>query len=158
MAKLLVLHGPNLNLLDIREPNHYGNKRLEDINNILIQQAQALGHAITCFQTNAEHALIDRIHQALHESVDFILINPAAFGHTSLALRDAFLTVRIPFIELHLSNIFARESYRHHSYLSDIAAGCITGFGADSYRLAVLAAHNKLITGEKTWIHEKLEN
>ena len=144
MAKILVLHGPNLNLLGVREPHVYGHTRLEDINNQLIQQASALDHLITCFQSNSEHALIDRIQHAFHEQLDFILINPAAFTHTSIAIRDTLLAVKIPFIEIHLSNTHAREPFRHHSYFSDIAIGTIGGFGADSYRLGLLAANSYL--------------
>lgn len=149
MAKILVLHGPNLNLLGTREPQHYGHERLEDINKCLIGQGMELGHSVICFQSNAEHQLIDRIQQALHEKIDFILVNPAAFTHTSIALRDALLAVAIPFIEVHLSNVHARESFRHHSYFSDIAVGTINGFGATSYKLALLAANNHLKTKSK---------
>jgi len=144
MAKILILHGPNLNMLGTREPAVYGNDRLEDINNHLIQQGMSLNHTITCFQSNAEHELIDRIQQSLHEKTDFILINPAALTHTSIALRDALLAVAIPFIEVHLSNVHARESFRQHSFFSDIAVGVISGFGANGYRLALLAAHDYL--------------
>lgn len=148
MAKILTLNGPNLNLLGTREPALYGNDRLEDINNQLIQQAMALGHSALCFQSNAEHELINRIQQAMHEKVDFILINPAAFTHTSIALRDALLAVKIPFIEIHLSNVHAREPFRHKSFFSDIAIGTIGGFGANGYRLALLAAHDYLQKSE----------
>lgn len=141
MAKILVLHGPNLNLLGIREPGVYGSSRLEDINNLVIQAANELGHSVTCFQSNAEHGLVDRIQHALHESIQMILFNPAAFTHTSIAIRDALLAVQIPFIEIHLSNIFARESFRQKSFFSDIAVGVISGFNAMSYKLALLAAH-----------------
>jgi len=144
MGKILTLHGPNLNLLGTREPLLYGNDRLEDINNLLIQQGMSLGHSVICFQSNAEHQLIDRIQQAMNEKIDFILINPAAFTHTSIAIRDALLAVQIPCIEIHLSNVHARESFRQHSYFSDIAIGTIGGFGANSYRLALLAAHDHL--------------
>lgn len=144
MGKILTLHGPNLNLLGTREPLHYGNDRLEHINNLLIQQGMTLGHSVICFQSNAEHQLIDRIQQAMNEKIDFILINPAAFTHTSIAIRDALLAVSIPFIEIHLSNIHAREPFRQHSYFSDVAIGTIGGFGANSYQLALLAAHNYL--------------
>lgn len=144
MAKILVLHGPNLNMLGTREPKVYGRDRLEDINNLVIQQANELGHSATCFQSNAEHELIARIQHALHENIQFILINPAAFTHTSIALRDALLSAHIPFIEIHLSNIYARETFRHHSYFSDIAVGVISGFGAMGYKLAMLAAHEHL--------------
>lgn len=142
MAKILILHGPNLNLLGTREPNIYGRDQLEDINHLLISQGSALSHTVICFQSNAEHELINRIHTALNEKIDFILFNPAAFTHTSIALRDALLSVNIPFIELHLSNVHARELFRQHSYFSDIAIGTITGFGKQSYRLALLAAND----------------
>lgn len=141
MAKILLLHGPNLNLLGIREPNHYGHLGLEDINNLVIQQAVTHDHTAICFQSNAEHQIVDRIQQALHEKIDFIIINPAAFTHTSVAIRDALLAVQIPFIEVHLSNTHARESFRQHSYFSDIAVGTINGFGAISYELALIAAN-----------------
>lgn len=144
MAKFLIIHGPNLNLLGIREPNLYGKERMEDINNLIIQQATRLNHTAICFQSNAEHHLIDRIQQALHEKIDFIIINPAAFTHTSIALRDALLAVQIPFIEVHLSNIHARETFRQHSYFSDIAVGVISGLGANGYELAVIAATHYL--------------
>ena len=144
MAKLLVLHGPNLNLLGAREPEIYGRETLADINNQLAQRAQAAGHELAWFQSNAEHELIGRIHQARDEQVDYILINPGAFTHTSVALRDALAAVAIPFIELHMSNVHAREPFRHHSYLSDLAVGVICGFGSDSYRLALEAAAVKL--------------
>ena len=145
MAKIFVLHGPNLNMLGVREPTIYGHDRLENINNLLIQQANELGHSATCFQSNAEHELIARIQQALHENVQFILMNPAALTHTSIALRDALLSVHIPFVEIHLSNTCARESFRHQNYFSDIAIGIISGFGVNSYKLAMLAAHEYLV-------------
>lgn len=145
MSKILILHGPNLNLLGLREPAVYGTTGLQDINNQLIQQASALGHQAHCFQSNAEHILIEKIQGArITEAVDFILLNPAAFTHTSIAIRDALLAVQIPFIEIHLSNIHARESFRHHSFFSDIAVGTIGGFGANSYQLALIAAHEYL--------------
>lgn len=140
MALILVLHGPNLNLLGTREPEVYGTATLANINQLLTQQAQAAGHQLQFLQSNAEHALIDRIHAAKAEKVDFILINPGAFTHTSIALRDALLGVGIPFIEVHLSNVHAREAFRQHSYLSDVAVGVICGFGAQSYELALQAA------------------
>lgn len=139
MARILVLHGPNLNLLGVREPTVYGRETLADINASLQTRAQAAGHDLSWFQSNAEHELIARIHQARDEGMAWILINPAAFTHTSVALRDALAGVAIPFIEIHLSNPHAREPFRHHSYLSDIAAGVISGFGGDSYRLALEA-------------------
>ncbi|WP_130619250.1 type II 3-dehydroquinate dehydratase [Dyella amyloliquefaciens] len=140
MAKILVLHGPNLNLLGVREPEVYGRDTLDDIDAFLLQRAQAAGQELETFQSNAEHALIDRIHQARLDGTAIILINPGAFTHTSISLRDALAGVAIPFIELHLSNVHAREEFRRHSYLSDIAVGVICGFGADSYRLALDAA------------------
>lgn len=140
MASILLLNGPNLNLLGSREPEIYGADTLQDIEQRLHHQAKQLGCALECFQTNAEHQLIEKIHTAFRESVDFIVINPGAFTHTSVALRDAFLGTRIPFIELHLSNVHARESFRRHSYLSDIAKGVICGLGAQGYELALTAA------------------
>jgi 3-dehydroquinate dehydratase-2 len=144
MAKLLVLHGPNLNLLGVREPDIYGRETLADINNQLAQRAQAAGHELAWYQSNAEHELIGRIHQARDEQVASILINPGAFTHTSIALRDALAAVAIPFIEVHMSNVHAREPFRRHSYLSDLAIGVICGFGSDSYRLGLDAAMAKL--------------
>ena len=144
MAQILVLNGPNLNLLGTREPGHYGTRTLADIEKELALQAEAAGHQLTCFQSNAEHRLIERIHQAGEEGIGFILINPAAFTHTSVALRDALLGVAIPFIEVHLSNVFAREPFRHHSYLSDVAVGVISGLGALGYSLALRAAVEQL--------------
>lgn len=144
MARILVLNGPNLNLLGTREPGHYGSRTLAEIEERLVRQAKAAGHRLDCFQSNAEHLLVERIHQAGSEGVDFILINPAAFTHTSVALRDALLGVAIPFIEVHLSNVFARESFRHHSYLSDVAVGVVSGLGATGYELALQAALERL--------------
>jgi 3-dehydroquinate dehydratase II len=140
--QLLALHGPNLNLLGTREPGLYGSASLEQINTELEQRAVELGAAIACFQSNHEGALVDRIHQA-RGSIDGILINAGAYTHTSIALRDALLGVAIPFVEVHLSNVHAREPFRHHSYLADKAVGVICGFGAGSYRLALegLVAH-----------------
>lgn len=140
MATILVLHGPNLNLLGLREPGIYGATTLDDINRTLTQMAQNAGHHLQTLQSNAEYELIDRIHDARKEGVDFIIINPAAFTHTSVALRDALLGVDIPFIEVHLSNVHKREAFRHHSYFSDVAQGVICGFGATSYELALQAA------------------
>nr|VFJ52666.1 MAG: 3-dehydroquinate dehydratase-2 [Candidatus Kentron sp. FM]VFJ52679.1 MAG: 3-dehydroquinate dehydratase-2 [Candidatus Kentron sp. FM]VFK09389.1 MAG: 3-dehydroquinate dehydratase-2 [Candidatus Kentron sp. FM] len=140
MAKLLLLHGPNLNLLGEREPTLYGNQRLAEINQRLVLLARERGRELMCFQSNAEHELIDRIYTAKEQDIAFIIINPAAFTHTSIALRDAFLAVAIPFIEVHLSNIYQREPFRHHSYLSDIAAGIIIGLGPRGYELALRAA------------------
>lgn len=145
MAKLLLLNGPNLNLLGVREPAVYGAATLADIEQRCAALAQALGpHELACYQSNAEYELINRIHAARQENVAFIVINPAAFTHTSVALRDALLGVGIPFIEVHLSNVFARESFRHHSYLSDIAVGVISGLGAQGYELALRAANCRL--------------
>ncbi|OOG49667.1 type II 3-dehydroquinate dehydratase [Rhodanobacter sp. C01] len=144
MAKILVLHGPNLNLLGVREPQIYGHETLTDINQQLAARAQATGHELAWFQSNAEHELIGRIHQGRDDQTTMILINAGAFTHTSIALRDALASVAIPFIEVHLSNVFARESFRHHSYLSDMAIGVICGFGGNSYRLALEAAIQRL--------------
>ena len=142
MASILVLNGPNLNLLGTREPETYGRTTLADIEARLQDLADA--HQLECFQSNSEGALIDRIHQAGRDGVDFILINPAAFTHTSVALRDALAATRIPFIEVHLSNVHAREAFRHHSYFSDLAIGVIAGLGAKGYELALVAAMEKL--------------
>jgi len=142
--KLLLLNGPNLNLLGSREPGIYGSDTLAAIERRAAEVARETGHELVVFQSNAEHALVERIHAAKGEDIAFIVINPAAFTHTSVALRDAFLAVRIPFIEVHLSNPAAREAFRHHSYLSDIASGCISGLGAYGYELAVRAAARQL--------------
>jgi 3-dehydroquinate dehydratase-2 len=139
MANILVLHGPNLNLLGTREPTHYGADTLDTISVRLTQAAAALNLELTSIQSNAEYELIDAIHAA-SASTDFIIINPAAFTHTSVALRDALSAVEIPFIEVHLSNVHARETFRHHSYFSDIAVGVICGLGAQGYELALQAA------------------
>ena len=144
MANILVLNGPNLNLLGSREPQHYGATRLADIESELVQSAQQAGHSLSCFQSNAEHELVERIHTALDEQVDFIIINPAAFTHTSVAIRDALSAVKIPFIEIHLSNIYARESFRHTSYFSDLAQGVISGLGPKGYQLALQAAIDQI--------------
>ncbi len=144
MAKLLLLHGPNLNLLGTREPEVYGCITLADIDADLAARAQAAGHALEAFQTNAEHELVNRVQTAATDGTAFILINPAAFTHTSVALRDALTGVAIPFIEIHLSNPHAREPFRQHSYFSDKAVGVICGFGADSYRYALDAALQRL--------------
>lgn len=144
MAKLLVLHGPNLNLLGSREPDVYGRTTLAGIDAELTRAAQAAGHELATLQSNAEHVLIDRVHAAATDGTAFILINPGAFTHTSIALRDALAAVAIPFIEVHLSNVHAREAFRRHSYFSDLALGVIAGFGADSYRLALDAALRRL--------------
>ena len=140
MATFLVLHGPNLNLLGTREPGVYGATTLAEINADLEARARAAGHQLHYLQSNAEYQLIERIHAARGEGVDFIIINPAAFTHSSVALRDALLAVSIPFIEVHLSNVHKREPFRHHSYFSDVAVGVICGLGASGYRLALEAA------------------
>ena len=146
MSDILVLNGPNLNLLGKREPQHYGKLSLDEIQQALQNQATAAGFEMAFLQSNAEHSLIDAIHAAMENGTRFILINPAAFTHTSVAIRDALLGCNIPFIELHLSNVHAREPFRQHSYLSDIAIGVITGLGADSYRLAMDAAIQRIQT------------
>jgi 3-dehydroquinate dehydratase II len=147
MASLLLINGPNLNLLGSREPQVYGRTSLSEIERELCVKADALGHTLACFQSNSEEKIIDRIQKASADSVNFILLNPGALTHTSIAIRDALLGVAIPFIEIHLSNVFAREEFRRHSYLSDIAAGCLFGLGASGYELALLAAHSKLANG-----------
>lgn len=144
MAKILVLHGPNLNLLGTREPELYGHATLAAIDAGLAATARAAGHELASFQSNAEHALVDRVQAAAGDGTGFILVNPAAFTHTSIALRDAFAAVAIPFVEIHLSNVHAREPFRHHSYFSDRAVGVISGFGADGYRLALDAVLRRL--------------
>lgn len=144
MATILVLHGPNLNLLGQREPDIYGHTTLDDINQRLEQQAEQRGHRVLHFQSNAESELVDRVQAAQREGVGFILINPAAFTHTSVALRDALAAVAIPFIEIHLSNTHAREAFRHHSYFSAVAQGVICGLGALGYELALQAALEQL--------------
>jgi 3-dehydroquinate dehydratase-2 len=140
MATILVLHGPNLNMLGTREPETYGHDTLESINQRLAGIAVGAGHHVQTLQSNAEHELIERIHAAPSERVGFIIINPGAFTHSSVALRDALLAVGVPFIEVHLSNVYAREPFRHHSYFSDIAAGVILGLGPIGYELAMQAA------------------
>ena len=140
VTSLLVLHGPNLNLLGTREPEIYGRESLQDINRRLSSQAQTAGVALECFQSNHEGALVERIQQAARESVGFIVINPGAYTHTSIAIRDALAAVRLPFIEVHLSNIHAREPFRHHSYVSDIAVGTICGLGSLGYDYALAYA------------------
>ena len=144
MATITVLNGPNLNLLGIREPGLYGNQTLADIKHKLEQKAAELSHQLNFHQNNAEHQIVELIHEAYHARVDFIIINPAAFTHTSVAIRDALLATRIPFVEVHLSNVHAREPFRKHSYFSDIAKGVICGLGATGYELALLAAHQIL--------------
>ncbi|CAA6802457.1 MAG: 3-dehydroquinate dehydratase II (EC [uncultured Thiotrichaceae bacterium] len=144
MANILLLNGPNLNLLGTREPDVYGNETLADITQHLETLAQQNNHQLTHFQSNAEHELINAIHAAQLQAVEFIIINPGAYTHTSIAIRDAFLGTGTPFIEIHLSNIHQRESFRHHSYLSDIANGVILGLGSQGYQLALQAAMAQL--------------
>jgi 3-dehydroquinate dehydratase II len=144
LARLLVLHGPNLNLLGQREPAVYGRTTLAEIDADLAAIAHESGHDLSSFQSNSEGALIDRIHAAAKEGTAFIVINPGALTHTSVALRDALAAVAIPFVEVHLSNVHAREAFRHRSYIADLAVGVITGFGADSYRLGLTAALRRL--------------
>lgn len=147
MPDLLVINGPNLNLLGTREPEHYGSDTLDDINKRLESQATERGFSLECIQSNSEVELIEKIHQTNNNGVRFILINPAAFTHTSVALRDALSGVGIPFIEIHLSNVHAREAFREHSYFSDIAVGVISGLGAIGYELALQAALQQLTRG-----------
>lgn len=149
MAELLVLNGPNLNLLGEREPQYYGTTTLAEINTQLTRQAEAAGHRLQCFQSNAEHALIDRIQQAATERVAFIVINPAGFTSTSVALRDVLTGTHIPFIEVHLSNVYAREPFRRQSYFSDVAVGVISGLGAQGYELALAYAIEQLKKSKK---------
>lgn len=144
MSGILVLHGPNLNLLGTREPDVYGRTTLEEIDRRLVQRGQAAGVPVRTFQSNAEAPLIERIHGAKSDETAFIIINPAAFTHTSVALRDALAAVGIPFIEVHLSNVHAREPFRKHSYFTDIAVGTVTGLGAQGYELALEAALARL--------------
>ncbi len=148
MAKLLLLNGPNLNLLGAREPVIYGSTDLAEVEATLTIQAERLGHSLTSLQSNAEHVLVERVQCARDDGISFILLNPGAFTHTSIALRDALLAVSVPFIEIHLSNTFAREEFRRHSYFSDIAAGLIVGLGAQGYELALQAAHRQLARTE----------
>ena len=140
MHEILLLNGPNLNLLGIREPDQYGHQTLSDIVEELQTLAQSLQVSLSHFQSNAEHALVERIHAAHEDGTEFIIINPAAFTHTSIALRDALAGVAIPFIEIHLSNVYRREPFRKHSYFSDLAEGIIAGLGAQGYQLALQAA------------------
>lgn len=144
MSSVLVLNGPNLNLLGKREPHLYGSTSLEQIVSMLKTEADARGLELDHFQSNAEHELIDRIHKAREQGITYIIINPGALTHTSIALRDALLGVAIPFIEVHLSNVFARETFRQHSYLSDVASGVISGLGASGYLYALQAIHQRL--------------
>lgn len=152
MKKIRVLHGPNLNLLGFREPSLYGDTTLEQLNEQLIGQAKSAGYMLTAVQHNSEAEMIHEIHQLATDPVDFIIINPAAYTHTSIAMRDALLAVNIPFIEVHISNIYRREPFRHLSYFSDIAQGVITGFGPEGYLLALQA----IIT--KRALHEYSKN
>ncbi|HZX90974.1 MAG TPA: type II 3-dehydroquinate dehydratase [Rudaea sp.] len=144
MAKILVLHGPNLNLLGTREPEIYGRATLAEIDSELAARATEVGHSVESFQSNAEHELIGRVQRTRTDGTAFILINPAGLTHTSVALRDALAAVCVPFIEVHLSNIHARESFRHHSYFSDLAVGVICGLGPTGYGLALTAAMQRL--------------
>lgn len=148
MSSFLLINGPNLNLLGSREPDVYGATCLADIEARCVTVAKELGHDLDCFQSNAEHELIDRVQQAGTDGVEFIILNPGGFTHTSVALRDAFLAVQIPFIEIHLSNTFAREEFRHNSYFSDIANSCLFGFGAHGYELALQAASQQVDNAE----------
>ncbi|MGL5631532.1 MAG: type II 3-dehydroquinate dehydratase [Azovibrio sp.] len=144
--RVLVLHGPNLNLLGVREPQHYGSVTLDDINLALARRAEAADVDLETFQSNHEGALIERIHVAREQEVAYIVINPAAWTHTSIAIRDAMAAVAIPFVEVHLSNVYAREPFRHHSYFSDMAVGVISGLGHEGYLLALEYILNKLNT------------
>ena len=144
MATILVLNGPNLNLLGTREPAVYGASTLEQINQKLMEQAQQAGHDLSCFQSNSEHVLIEQVHKAGEDGVQFIIINPAAYTHTSIAIRDALLGVAIPFVEIHLSNVHRREAFRHHSYFSDIAEGVIAGLGSQGYEFGLAFALSRL--------------
>jgi 3-dehydroquinate dehydratase-2 len=136
IQSILVIHGPNLNMLGTREPQHYGKQTLEDINQALVSMAKVDNIKLETFQSNAEDAIIDKIHALSVNKVDYIIINPAAFTHTSVAIRDALSAVKVPFIEVHLSNVYARESFRHHSYFSDMATAVISGLGAEGYKAA----------------------
>ena len=149
MSSFLLLNGPNLNLLGTREPDVYGATSLGDIEARCQELASEHGHELSSYQSNAEHDLINRVQKAAEEGVDFIIFNPGAFTHTSIALRDTFLAVAIPFIEIHLSNTFAREDFRHHSYFSDIAFACLFGFGAYGYELAIHAANRHITNAEE---------
>ena len=148
MSTFLLINGPNLNLLGSREPEVYGTTTLKDIESKATSKSKKLGHSLECYQSNAEHELVERVQQAAKDGVSFIILNPGAFTHTSIALRDALLAVDIPFVELHLSNTFAREEFRHKSYFSDIAQSCLFGFGAYGYELALLAASNHVADEE----------
>lgn len=146
MTSVLIINGPNLNLLGKREPEIYGHETLTDIENRLVEQGKAAGIEVACFQSNAEHELIDRIHTAMDEDVTHIIINAGAYTHTSIALRDALIGCAIPFTEIHISDVTAREEFRHHSYLSDVAANVIVGKGVKGYEIALDAVINNLAT------------
>ena len=150
MATILVLHGPNLNLLGTREPKHYGTARLADIDALLATEAERLGHRLETLQSNREYELIERVHAAAGGGADFIVINPAGFTHTSVALRDALTGAALPFIEVHLSNIHAREPFRHHSYFSDAAVGVVCGLGPLGYRHALQSASEWLAERDRS--------
>lgn len=150
MSHLLLINGPNLNLLGSREPARYGSTTLPEIEAMLAAEAVTLGHRLTSFQSNHEGGLIDRIHKARGEKVAGILVNAGAYTHTSIALRDALAAVAIPYVEVHLTNVYARESFRHHSYLAEQAVGVIAGFGARSYRLGLIALHEHLAAAAAT--------
>jgi 3-dehydroquinate dehydratase-2 len=162
MANILILHGPNLNLLGSREPELYGNLTLPALNAALETLANELGHTLSISQSNAEHILIDRIHQCQQDETQFIIINPAALTHTSVALRDALIAVDKPFIEVHISNIYRREAFRQHSYFSDIALGVISGLGTEGYQCALRYAHHYLTRSQRSnvplWTCEKSVN
>jgi 3-dehydroquinate dehydratase-2 len=150
MARLLLLNGPNLNLLGSREPALYGGDTLASIEKRLTDQAAKAGHSLIAFQSNAEHELIERIQRCPAEAIDFLLFNPGGYTHTSVALRDALLAVKVPFIEVHLSNMYAREPFSQHSYFSDIAVGSVIGLGARGYEFALTAAIERLTSHGKT--------
>jgi 3-dehydroquinate dehydratase II len=150
MTRLLVLHGPNLNLLGTREPGVYGNVTLQQIDDALVERARLAGVELTAFQSNHEGQIVDRIHAARAEGVEFVLINPAAYTHTSVAIRDALKGVDIPFVEIHLSNVHRREPFRHHSYFSDVAEGVVCGFGWKGYLYALEFALDRLAGGQRS--------
>ena len=150
MAAILVLHGPNLNLLGSREPEIYGSETLDEINHRLQSEAERAGATVSCLQSNGEQELVEAIHQSREDGTQFIIINPAAYTHTSVALRDALAAVAIPFIEVHISNVYAREPFRHHSYLSDIAEAVISGLGSFGYDCALAAVLQSLDTHSTT--------
>ncbi|MAB03838.1 MAG: type II 3-dehydroquinate dehydratase [Candidatus Puniceispirillum sp.] len=150
MAAILVLHGPNLNLLGSREPEIYGSETLDEINHRLQSEAERAGATLCCLQSNGEQELVEAVHQAREDGTEFIIVNPAAYTHTSVALRDALAAVAIPFIEVHISNVYAREPFRHHSYLSDIAEAVISGLGSFGYDCALAAVLQSLDTHSTT--------